>query len=71
VSDTPEGSAAIQQDLDRLESWAERNVMKYSKGERRALHLGKNNARYQYKLGTDLLEGSIGKRTWGSWWAAG
>ena len=71
MADALEVSAAIQQAMDRLESWAERNVMKYSKGERRALHLGKNNARYQYKLGTDLLEGSIGKRTWGSWWAAG
>ena len=31
VADTLEGCAATQQDLDRLESWAGRNLMRFSK----------------------------------------
>ena len=33
VFDTPKDSAAIQQDLNWLESWMKRNLVKFSKGK--------------------------------------
>lgn len=61
----PEGCAAIQRDLDRLESWVGRNITKYNKGKCRVLNLGKNDSRYQYRLGTDLLKSSVGESNLG------
>ncbi|PKU49092.1 hypothetical protein llap_745 [Limosa lapponica baueri] len=42
----------------RLESWAERNLVKLNKGKCKVLHLGRNNSIHQYRLGVDLLKSS-------------
>ena len=54
---------ALQRDLDRLESWAITNHMKFSW----ILHLGWGNPAYTYKLGDERLESSPTERDLGVW----
>ncbi|RMC15806.1 hypothetical protein DUI87_08010 [Hirundo rustica rustica] len=58
VAGTPQGCAALQRDLDRLERWAERNLLTLNQGKCRVLYLGKNDTRHQQRLGAHLLESS-------------
>lgn len=44
---TLEGCAGIQEDLNRLENWAEENLSNFSEGKCKVLHLSRNNPRHQ------------------------
>ena len=62
---TLKGRQALQRDLDRLESWAITNCMKFNKGEHQILHLGHSNPGCTYRLGNERLESSSAERDLG------
>ena len=53
VVDILKDGAAIQRDLERLEEWAGRNLMKLDKDKCQILYLGWTNPLQRYRLGTD------------------
>lgn len=58
LNDTLGGCAAIHQNLDRLESWVKRNLVRFNNGMCKVLHLERNNYMHLYRSGEDLLERS-------------
>jgi len=58
VTDTLEGCAAIQRECNRLEKWADRYLMMFTK-KCRVPHLGRNNPMHQYTLGAIQLQSNL------------
>lgn len=56
LADIPDGCATIHRNLDRLEIWAHRNLMKSDKRKCEVLHLKRNNPTHQDRLGAERLE---------------
>lgn len=54
------GRDAIKRDLDRLDSWASANCMRFTKSKCKLLHLGQAKPRHKYKLNTERVEGRGG-----------
>ena len=65
--DSLESREALQRDLDRLESWAITNHMKFNKSKCQILHLGMGNPGYTYKVVDERLQSSPAERDLGVW----
>ncbi|GAB0188283.1 mitochondrial enolase superfamily member 1 [Grus japonensis] len=62
VADMSQECAAIQRDFDRLEKWADDNLVKVNKEKCKLLHLERNNPRHQCILRVTQLESSLAEK---------
>uniref|UniRef100_A0A803TBS9 Reverse transcriptase domain-containing protein n=1 Tax=Anolis carolinensis TaxID=28377 RepID=A0A803TBS9_ANOCA len=58
ITKTPEDRNRIQNDLNRLERWAETNKMKFNRDKCKILHFGRKNGMQRYRTGDAWLDSS-------------
>ena len=63
--DASEQRVTLQEDLDRLEEWANKNLMKFNKDKCKVSHLGKHNPGVRHRLGSTQLGSSSVERDLG------
>uniref|UniRef100_A0A803SNX3 Reverse transcriptase domain-containing protein n=1 Tax=Anolis carolinensis TaxID=28377 RepID=A0A803SNX3_ANOCA len=68
IANTPEDRSRIQNDLDRLERWAETNKMKFNRDKCKILHFGRKNEIKDTESGTPGLTAVCAKKTLESSW---
>ena len=66
IPNSPEDRIKIQNDLDRLESWAKTNKMNFNREKCKVLHLGrKKNELHRYRMEDTWLDNSTCERDLG------
>jgi len=68
---TSEGRVTLQEDLDRLEEWANKNLVTSNKDKCKVLHPAKHNPGVQHRLGSTGLRSSSVERDLGVLWTTG
>ncbi|CAM5146443.1 unnamed protein product [Natator depressus] len=63
--DTLEGRYRVQSDLNKLEDWDKRILLRFHKDKCRVLHLERKNPMHHYRLGTDWLSSSSAEKDLG------